>query len=109
MIYPVAGLALGLVLGLFLPIRIPQEYAKFMSVALLASMDSVFGGLRSVVEKKYDNQIFISGFFVNALLAAGLAYIGERLGIDLYYVALIAFGMRIFQNLAIIRRALLGK
>ena len=109
MIYPVAGLALGLVLGLFLPIRIPQEYAKFMSVALLASMDSVFGGLRSVVEKKYDNQIFISGFFVNALLAAGLAYIGERLGIDLYSVALIAFGMRIFQNLAIIRRALLGK
>ena len=46
---------------------------------------------------------------MNALLAAGLAYIGERLGIDLYYVALIAFGMRIFQNLAIIRRALLGK
>ena len=109
MIYPIAGLALGLLIGLFLPIRIPQEYAKFMSVALLASMDSVFGGLRSVMEKKYDSQIFISGFFVNALLAAGLAYVGERLGIDLYYVALFVFGMRIFQNLAILRRSWLGK
>ena len=109
MIYPLAGVALGLIIGLFLPIRIPQEYAKFMSVALLASLDSVFGGLRSALEKKYDNEIFISGFFFNALLAAGFAYIGERLGIDLYYVALLAFGLRIFQNLAIIRRALLGK
>ena len=109
MIYPVAGLALGLVLGLFLPIRIPQEYAKFMSVALLASMDSVFGGLRSVVEKKYDNQIFISGFFVNALLAVLLVFVGDRLGIDLYYVASLAFGLRIFQNLAIIRRYFLKK
>ena len=109
MIYPLAGVALGLLIGLFLPIRIPQEYAKFMSVALLASLDSVFGGLRSALEKKYDNQIFISGFFVNAMLAAGFAYIGERLGIDLYYVALLAFGLRIFQNLAIIRRSLLGK
>ena len=62
MIYPVAGLALGLVLGLFLPIRIPQEYAKFMSVALLASMDSVFGGLRSVVEKKYEIKFLSAAF-----------------------------------------------
>ena len=109
MIYPVAGLALGLVLGLFLPIRIPQEYAKFMSVALLASMDSVFGGLRSALEEKFDNAVFISGFFVNALLAVVLVFVGERLGIDLYYVASLAFGLRIFQNLAIIRRFFLKK
>ena len=33
-----------------------------------------------------------------------LVYIGDRLGIDLYYVALLAFGLRVFQNLAILRR-----
>ena len=109
MLLPAAGLVLGLVIGILFPISIPVEYAKFMSVALLASLDSVFGGLRAAIEEKFDNTVFITGFFTNALLAAGLVYIGERLGIDLYYVALLAFGLRIFQNLAIIRRYFLKK
>ena len=109
MVLPVMGLALGLFLGMIFPFSIPLEYAKFMSVALLASLDSVFGGLRAGAEEKFDKTVFTTGFFTNALLAAGLVYIGERLGIDLYYVALLAFGLRIFQNLAIIRRYFLRK
>ncbi len=109
MILPIAGLLLGIVIGVAFPISVPIAYAKFMSVALLASLDSVFGGLRAGIEEKFDNTVFITGFFTNALLAAILVYIGERLGIDLYYVALLAFGLRIFQNLAIIRRYFLKK
>jgi small basic protein len=109
MILPIAGLLLGIIIGVAFPISVPIAYAKFMSVALLASLDSVFGGLRAGIEEKFDNTVFITGFFTNALLAAGLVYIGERLGIDLYYVALLAFGLRIFQNLAIIRRYFLKK
>jgi small basic protein len=109
MLLPLTGLAVGIIIGLIFPISIPMQYAKFMSVALLASLDSVFGGLRAGAEERFDNTVFITGFFTNALLAAGLVYIGERLGIDLYYVALLAFGLRIFQNLAIIRRYFLGK
>lgn len=109
MMLPVAGLVLGIMIGVFFPYSVPVEYAKFMSVALLASLDSVFGGLRAGIEEKFDNTVFITGFFTNALLAASLVYIGERLGIDLYYVALLAFGLRIFQNLAIIRRYFLRK
>jgi len=109
MMLPIAGLLFGIVIGSFFPFSLPAEYAKFMSVALLASLDSVFGGLRSALEEKFDNTIFITGFFTNALLAAGLVYVGERLGIDLYYVASLAFGLRIFQNLAIIRRYFLKK
>ena len=37
-------------------------------------------------------------------IAAGLTFLGDRLGIDLYLVALFAFGWRIFQNVAVIRR-----
>ncbi|MCL5057195.1 MAG: small basic family protein [Actinobacteria bacterium] len=103
------GLALGIALGLNLPFTVPQAYAKYMSVAVLAAMDSVFGGIRAAMEEHYDNRIFITGFFSNALLAAGLAFIGERLGIDLYLAAVVAFGVRLFQNLAIIRRHLLKK
>lgn len=109
MILPIIGLILGLVIGSLSPVSIPQDYAKLFSVALLASLDSVFGGLRAAAEEKFDNTVFITGFFTNALLAAVLVYIGDSLGIDLYYVALLAFGLRIFQNLAIIRRYFLRK
>ena len=104
MILAIVGLFLGILLGSICPLSIPVAYAKLFSVALLASIDSVFGGYRAVLEEKFDNTIFISGFFVNALLAAFLVYVGDHLGIDLYYVALLAFGLRIFQNLAIVRR-----
>ena len=109
MILALIGLALGIVFGVLCPLSIPLAYAKLFSVALLASLDSVFGGLRAAAEEKFDNTVFISGFFTNALLAALLVYVGDRLGIDLYYVALLAFGVRIFQNLAIIRRYFLKK
>ena len=52
----------------------------------------------------YDNRIFISGFLVNAIVAVLLTFIGDRLGLDLYLVALITFGLRIFDNVALIRR-----
>jgi small basic protein len=47
---------------------------------------------------------FIAAFTVNALVAVLLTFVGDRLGLDLYLVALIAFGLRIFQNVALIRR-----
>ena len=104
MMLPIVGVLLGIAIGLLFPLSMPVEYGKFLAVALLASLDSVFGGLRSALEEKFDNAVFISGFFVNALLAVILVFVGDRLGIDLYYVALLAFGLRIFQNLAMIRR-----
>jgi small basic protein len=109
MTLPLAGLIIGLLIGVSFPFSVPFAYAKFMSVALLAALDSVFGGLRAGIEEKFDNTVFITGFFTNALMAAALVYVGDRLGIDLYYVALLAFGLRIFQNLAIIRRYFLKK
>ena len=78
-------------------------------IALLAALDAVFGGLRAAADEKFDNEVFVSGFFSNALMAALLVFVGDRLGIDLYYVALLTFGFRIFQNLAILRRHLLRK
>lgn len=103
------GLLLGVLLGLYLPITYPAAYSLYISVAILAAMDSVFGALRASVEDKFNTQIFVSGFFGNAILAGFLAYIGDRLGVPLYYAAIFAFGARLFQNFAIIRRHLLKK
>jgi len=102
-------LVLGIFIGLQMPVFIPFVYAKYMSIAILAALDSVFGGIRAYMEDVFDNVVFVSGFFINIVLAAGLAYLGDRLGVELYLAAVVAFGVRIFQNLAIIRRYLLKK
>lgn len=109
MLLPILGLILGIVLGFVLPFNVPVIYSSYMSIAVLAALDSVFGGIRSNMENKFDSNIFISGFFGNAILAAFLAYVGDRLGVPLYYAAIFAFGTRLFQNFAIIRRHLLNR
>ena len=60
--------------------------------------------IRAELDAHYDNRVFVSGFVTNAIVAVALTFIGDRLGIDLYLVALFAFGLRIFQNVALIRR-----
>jgi small basic protein len=72
--------------------------------AILAALDSVLGAVRAELDGVYDNRIFVSGFVVNTVVAVLLTFIGDRLGLDLYLVALITFGLRIFQNVALIRR-----
>lgn len=106
---PVLGLIFGILIGLFVPFYIPSQYSNYVAVAILASMDSVFGGIVATLQTKFNMKIFLSGFFGNALLAALLAYIGDKLGIPLYLAAVFAFGNRLFLNFAIIRRFLLNK
>ncbi|HHU69896.1 MAG TPA: small basic family protein [Thermoanaerobacterales bacterium] len=109
MIYGVIGLLLGFISGMLMPIKIPAAYTSYVSIALLAALDSVFGGIRAILEETFDNTIFLTGFLTNTLLAALLAYIGDRLGVPIYLAAVFAFGARLFQNIAIIRRFLISK
>lgn len=103
MIYAIVGLIVGLIVGNFFSFLMPLHFAKYMAVAILASFDTVFGGMRAGLDNKFDTMIFISGFFTNTLLAVILVYIGEHLDINIYMVALIVFGLRMFNNLAVIR------
>ena len=57
----------------------------------------------------YDELVFVSGFFFNIILATSLSFLGVHLGVDLYLAAVFAFGVRLFQNIAVIRRILLTK
>lgn len=109
MLLALIGILIGVVVGLYLPITYSPDYSLYISVAILACMDSVFGGIRANMEDVFDARIFISGFFGNAILAAFLAYIGDRLAVPLYYAAVFAFGVRLFRNFAIIRRHMFGK
>ena len=98
------GLIVGLTLGFVFNIAYPLEYSFYITMGLLAAMDSVVGALRSHLEGKYSNIVFITGFLTNAALAALLAFVGDRLGIPLYYAVILVFGGRLFNNLGISRR-----
>lgn len=78
---PILGLVAGLLLGLALRVQLPIDWARYTAVGILAALDSLLGAFR-----------------------AELTFLGDRIGIDLYLVALVAFGVRIFHNAAIIRR-----
>lgn len=101
---PLAGLLLGVLLGLVLQVSVSFELARYSAVAILAAFDSVLGAIRAELDGSFNDRIFLSGFIVNALVAVLLTFLGDQLGLDLYLVALIAFGLRIFNNVALIRR-----
>jgi small basic protein len=106
----IVGFLAGVFLGLLSPFTVPVMYARYLSIAVLAALDTALGGLRANLEGTYDNGIFITGFFTNALLAAGLVYLGDRIGVDnLYLAGVAAMGIRMFQNLGFIRRALFSR
>ena len=104
MFLPLAGLLVGVLAGLVLNVNVSFEFSRYSAVAILAALDSVLGAVRAELDGVYDNRIFISGFITNALVAVILTFIGDRLNLDLYLVALITFGLRIFDNVALIRR-----
>lgn len=106
---PIMGLVIGVIIGLLTDIRIPEEYSNYLSIAILAALDTLFGGIRAQLQNIYDEKVFVSGFFLNIVLAASLAFLGVHLGVDLYLAAVFAFGVRLFQNIAVIRRIILTK
>ena len=94
---------LGVIVGLNAPI-ISYTYSSYLAIAIIAALDTVFGGIASVINKKFDMKIFISGFFGNGILAILLTVLGEKLNIDIYLAAIVVFVGRMFLNLGIIRR-----
>lgn len=104
---PVLGLLVGILLGLLRPVEIPLGYVKYTAIAILAAIDTVLGGVRARLESRFDLGIFLSGFLLNAAFAALLAGLGDLLSLDLYLGAVIAFSIRILDNVGFIRRDLL--
>lgn len=109
MLIPFIALLLG-----FLLVFVHSEWivdpsaTSYLAAAILAGLDTVIGGVRSKIEGKFDDSVFLSGFIVNGLLAASLVYLGDVLGVEqIIMVPAVAFGIQMFRNCAIIRRLLL--
>lgn len=106
---PILSLIIGLSLGILTDLEIPDQYSDYLSIAILAALDTLVGGIRAQLQNLYDEKIFVTGFFTNIILAASLAFLGVQIGVDLYLAAVFAFGVRLFQNIAVIRRILITK
>ncbi len=100
----IIAIILGVLLAFAVDWYIPVTLTSYFAIVILAALDSIFGGFRSSLEKKFDYTIFITGLFGNSAIAVFLMYIGQRLGADLYLAAVLVFGTRMFQNFAAIRR-----
>ena len=102
------GCLVGALIGINAPM-IPYTYSGYLAIAIIAALDSVFGGISSTLKGNFDLKIIISGFFGNAILSILLTYLGQKLNVDIYLAAIIVFVGRMFTNLSIIRRYYIEK
>lgn len=103
MVFVIAGV-LGILLGLLIPYNLSLATLPYVAVAIIAALDSVFGALLANFNKKFNLNVFMIGLISNAILAVLLTYMGNILGINLSFAVIIVFGVRIFNNMASIRR-----
>ena len=102
------GVIIGAITGMYAPV-IPYTYSTYLAIAIIAALDTVFGGITAVIKGQFDLKVFVSGFFGNAILSILLVYLGKKLNVDIYLAAIFVFVSRMFTNLSIIRRYYLDK
>jgi small basic protein len=102
---PILALLIGAAITLLVKIDpITGANAQYLAVACLAGIDTVCGGIRSGLEGKFRNDVFLTGFVSNILIASGLAWLGDKIYINLFLAVALVFATRIFNNLSVIRR-----
>lgn len=105
---PALGLVVGIVLGLLLQPAVPLWAQPYLPIAVVAALDAVFGGVRSLLDGIFDDKVFVVSFLSNVLVAAFIVYLGDQLGVgsQLSTGVVVVLGIRIFSNVAAIRRHL---
>lgn len=106
---PLISLLAGAILAILLRPTVPQNLTPYVAIGVVVAIDSAFGGLRSYLERTFNDRVFVFAFVSNAALAVFLVWVGDQLGVsDFPAAVVVVFGIRIFQNLAAIRRRVLG-
>ena len=105
----VLGLLLGALAGLFLEPTVPLFLQPYLPIAVVAALDALFGGLRAMLDRTFDDRVFLVSFLSNVVVAALIVFLGDQLGVgsQLSTAVVVVLGIRIFSNAAAIRRHLL--
>ena len=100
------GLLVGVVAGLFLQPTVPLWLQPYLPIAVVAALDAVFGGLRALLDGIFDDKVFVVSFVANVLIAAFIVFLGDQLGVgaQLSTAVIVVLGIRLFTNVAAIRR-----
>jgi len=102
------GLIVGIVLGLIFRPDVPVGLEPYLPIAVVAALDAVFGALRAFLDGIFDDKVFVVSFLSNVVIAAGIVWMGDKLGVggQLSTGVIVVLGIRIFSNVAAIRRHL---
>ncbi len=102
------GLVVGVLLGLIFKPDVPAGWEPYLPIAVVAALDAVFGGLRAYLDGIFDDRVFVISFLSNVIIAAAIVYLGDQLGVggQLSTGVIVVLGIRIFSNVAAIRRHL---
>ena len=106
--FALIGLIVGALIALVLRPTVPADMTRYVAMGVVAAVDASFGGVRAYVEHTFNDRVFVLAFVSNAAVAAGLVWLGDQLAVDLTTAVAVVFGIRIFQNLAALRRRLFG-
>ena len=107
---PLLALVIGFFAVYLFKVPFHAEYAQYIGMAVVAGFDSIVGAIHSSIEGKFIDRVFVSGFFINAFVAAGLLYLGNALKIQYVAIAImVALFIRIFNNLGFIRRFVIAR
>jgi len=103
------GMIAGIVAGVFLEPSVPAGLQPYLPIAVVAALDATFGALRAYLDGIFDERVFVISFVSNVLVAGFIVYLGDQLGVggQLSTGVVVVFGIRIFSNVAAIRRRLL--
>ena len=103
------GLTVGIFFGYIFPISINKE---FLAVILLAAaekgipviiMEPLREGIAAKLHLNFSDKVLIGGFFTNLIFALALILLGKIFNLELYYIALLIFGLRIFKNISAVK------
>jgi small basic protein len=107
-VIPVLGLIGGILIGLFLQPEVPLWLQPYLPIAVIAALDAVFGAVRAVLDGIFNDKVFVVSFLANVVVAAFIVFLGDQLGVgaQLSTGVVVVLGVRIFSNVASIRRHL---
>jgi small basic protein len=102
----VLALIAGIVAGIVIEPTVPVALQPYLPIAVVAALDAVFGGVRARLDGVFDDKQFVVSFVSNVLVAAFIVYLGDQLGVggQLSTGVVVVLGVRIFGNVAAIRR-----
>ena len=102
----IIGLVVGVVLGLVLTPDVPLAMQPYLPIAVVAALDAVFGAFRAFLDGIFDDKVFVVSFLSNVVIAASIVFLGDKLGVgaQLSTGVIVVLGIRIFTNVAMIRR-----